>query len=115
MIINNDNGSVEITNEVFTVIAGDAATRCFGVRGMAYRNVKDGIVSLLKRENMSKGVKVYFANNKVNIDIHIIVDHGVNINAICESIIKEVRYKVERLTRVSVGAVNVKVDSVMAE
>lgn len=115
MIINNDKGSIEITNDVFTVVAGDAATNCFGVRGMAGRSVKDGIVRLLKRENMSKGVKVTFENDKVNIDVHIIVEHGVNITAICESIINEVRYNVERVTRVTVGNVNVKVDSIMAE
>jgi len=115
MIINNEKGSIEITNEVFTVIAGDAASSCFGVRGMAYKNVKDGIVSLLKRENMSKGVSVKFDGEKVNIDVHIIVEHGVNITAICESIISEVRYNVERITRVKVGVVNVNVDSVMAE
>ena len=115
MILNNDKGSIEITNEVFTAVAGDAATNCFGVRGMADRSVKDGIVRLLKRENMSKGVKVTFENEAVNIDVHIIVDHGVNITAICESIINEVRYNVERVTRVKVGSVNVKVDSIMAE
>lgn len=115
MIINNDKGSIEITNDVFTVVAGDAATNCFGVRGMADRSVKDGIVRLLKRENMSKGVKVKFENDKVNINVHIIVEHGVNITAICESIINEVRYNVERVTRVKVGNVNVNVDSIMAE
>ena len=115
MIINNDKGSIEITNDVFTVVAGDAATNCFGVRGMADRSVKDGIVRLLKRENMSKGVKVTFEEDKVNIDVHIIVEHGVNITAICESIINEVRYNVERVTRVNVGNVTVKVDSIMAE
>ncbi len=115
MTIKNDNGSIEITNEVFTVIAGDAATNCFGVRGMAYRNVKDGFVSLLKKENMSKGVKVTFDEDKILIDVHIIVEHGVNITAICESIIKEVRYNVERLTRVGVKNVQVSVDSIMTE
>lgn len=115
MIINNDKGSIEITNDVFTVVAGDAATNCFGVRGMADRSVKDGIVRLLKRENMSKGVRVKFEDDKVNIDVHIIVEHGVNITAICESIINEVRYNVERVTRVKVGNVNVNVDSIMAE
>jgi len=115
MILNNDKGSIEITNEVFTVVAGDAATNCFGVRGMADRSMKDGIVRLLKRENMSKGVKVTFDNDRVNIEVHIIVDHGVNITAICESIINEVRYNVERVTKVSVGNVDVKVDSIMAE
>ncbi len=115
MIIKNDKGSIEITNEVFTVIAGDAATNCFGVRGMAYRSVKDGFVSLLKKENMSKGVKVTFEDDKISIDVHIIVEHGVNITAICESIINEVRYNVERLTRVSVASVQVSVDSIMTE
>jgi len=115
MIVNNEKGSIEITNEVFTVIAGDAATKCFGVRGMAYRNVGEGIVSLLKKENMSKGVKVEFDGDKVNIDVHIIVDHGVNITAISESIISEVRYNVEKVTCVPVGTVNVKVDSIMVE
>lgn len=115
MIFKNEKGSVEITNEVFTVIAGDAATKCFGVRGMADKNVKDGIVSLLKRENMSRGVSVSFDDDKINIEVHIIVEHGVNIKTVCDSIIEEVRYNVERLTRVTVGAVNVKVDSIMAE
>ncbi|MBQ9985276.1 MAG: Asp23/Gls24 family envelope stress response protein [Oscillospiraceae bacterium] len=115
MIITNNNGTIEITNEVFTAVAGDAATNCFGVRGMADRTVKDGIVRLLKRENMSKGVKVTFENDQVNISVHIIVEHGVNIKAICESIINEVRYNVERVTRVKVGNVKVKVDSVIAD
>ena len=115
MIINNEKGSIEITNDVFTVIAGDAATKCFGVRGMADRNMKDGIVSLLKRENMSKGVKVAFDEGHINIEVHIIVDHGVNITAICDSIINEVRYNVERLTNVAVGNVDVRVDSIMTE
>ena len=82
---------------------------------MADKNVKDGIVSLLKRENMSKGVKVSFDEGHVNIEVHIIVDHGVNITAICDSIINEVRYNVERLTNVAVGNVNVRVDSIMTE
>ena len=115
MVTKNDKGYIEITNEVFTVIAGDAATNCFGVRGMAYRNMKDGFVSLLKRENMSKGVKVTVDGEKISIDVHIIVEHGVNITAICESIIKEVRYNVERLTRVGVSNVQVCVDSIMTE
>ena len=46
MTIQNEKGIIDITNEVFTLISGHAATNCFGVKGMAQRNVKDGIVSL---------------------------------------------------------------------
>ena len=58
MTIQTEKGAIEITNEVFTMISGNAATNCFGVKGMAQRNVKDGIVGLLKKENVSKGVEM---------------------------------------------------------
>ena len=112
MTIQNDRGLIDISNEVFTVIGGNAATNCFGVKGMAYRNVKDGIVGLLKKENMSKGVKVSFEDEQVSIELHIVVEHGVNISAVCQSIMAEVSYKVEQLTRVKVKSVNVCVDSI---
>ena len=115
MTIQNDKGLIDISNEVFTVISGSAATNCFGVKGMAYRNMKDGFVSMLKRENMSKGVKVSFEEGQVSIELHIVVEHGVNITVVCQSIMTEVRYIVERLTRVKVKNVNVCVDSIMVD
>ena len=115
MTIQTDRGLIDISNEVFTVISGTAATNCFGVKGMAYRNMKDGIVGLLKRENMSKGVKVSFEEGQVSIELHIVVEHGVNITAVCQSIMTEVRYIVEQLTRVKVKNVNVCVDSITVD
>ena len=82
---------------------------------MAQRSMKDGIVSLLKKENISRGVKVSFEEGRVAIEIHIVVEHGVNITAVCQSIMTEVRYIVERLTRVKVKCVNVCVDSIMVD
>ena len=35
--LDNERGSICISSEVFTWLAGDAATRCFGVKGMAGR------------------------------------------------------------------------------
>lgn len=115
MTIQKDKGIIDISNEVFTVISGYVATNCFGVKGMAQRNMKDGIVGLLKKENMARGVKISFEDDRVVIEIHIVVEHGVNIPAVCQSIMSEVRYNVERLTKVKVKEVNVCVDSMMAE
>ena len=53
-----EKGSLIISNDVFTQIAGAVATSCFGVKGMAVRSKTDGLVHLLRRESMSKGVKV---------------------------------------------------------
>ena len=57
--ISNELGNISITSEVFTNIAGAAATSCFGVKGMAGRNKEGGPLQLLRRESMSKGVMTH--------------------------------------------------------
>ena len=51
-------GTISISDAVFTNITGNAATNCFGVKGMAFRSMTDGLVHLLRKEAMSKGVLV---------------------------------------------------------
>ena len=111
---NNDKGAVIVSAAVYTEIAGTAATNCFGVKGMAARSVQDGLFHLLRRESAGKGVLVEFhEDNTITIDLHIMVDHGVNLQAVGESIISEVRYVVTKCTDTDVRAVNVYIDSMM--
>ena len=111
---NNEHGSVNVSTGVYTDIAGTAASNCFGVKGMAARSVKDGLFHLLRKESASKGVKVTFhEDSTISIDLHIIVDHGVNLTAVGNSIISEVRYVVSKCTGTAVRAVNVYFDSMM--
>lgn len=91
MKLQNDLGEIRISSEVFTAITGSAATNCYGVKGMAVRSTTDGLVHLLKRESMAKGVKVYYnEDGTVSIELHIIVENGVNLMAVCRSIMSEV-------------------------
>lgn len=114
MKVQTEKGFVNISSEVFTNIAGAAATNCYGVKGMAVRSTTDGLVHLLRRESMSKGVKVTANDDgSVSIELHIIVDNGVNLNAVCHSIMSEVRYVVSRTTGVKVQSVDVYVDSMV--
>lgn len=111
-----DLGLIAVDSDVYTNIAGYAATNCFGVKGMAARSITDGLVHLLRWEAMSKGVKVTFCEEgDLIIDLHIMVDRGVNIAAIGEAIISEVKYNVTRSTGTAVKAVNVYVDSITAD
>ena len=110
----NENGSVNVSTSVYTDIAGTAASNCFGVKGMAARSVTDGVYHLLRKESMGKGVKVEFhEDGTISIDLHIIVDNGVNLSAVGSSIISEVRYVVQNCTGTQVRAVNVYIDSMM--
>ncbi len=105
-------GVITMDNGVYTRIAGAAASNCFGVKGMAVRSLTDGLVHILRREAMNKGVRVCFHDDKtISIDLHIVIDPGINIRAVSSAIIDEVRYVVTKSTATEVKAVNVYVDS----
>ena len=114
MKLANELGEIRISSEVFTAITGAAATNCYGVKGMAIRSAKDGLVHLLRREAMDKGVKVtHHDDSSVSIELRIMVDNGVNLMAVSRSIMSEVRYIVSRTTGVEVKNVDVFVDSMV--
>ncbi len=110
----NENGSLAVSTSVYTDIVGTAASNCFGVKGMAARSLTDGVYHLLRKESASKGVHVEFhEDDTISIDLHIIVDHDVNLRAVGESIVSEVRYVVTKCTGTQVRKVNVYIDSMM--
>ena len=111
---NTENGCVRIDANVYTDIVGTAAVNCFGVKGMAARSVKDGVYHLLRKESVGKGVNVEFhEDDTITIDLHIMVDHGVNLPAVAASIMEQVKYVVNKCTGTEVRAVNVHIDSMM--
>lgn len=112
--ITNEKGTISITNEVFTNLAGDAATSCFGVKGMAGRSKEGGPLQLLRRESMSRGVHVLFNDDgSISLELHIGVDRGVNMSAVSRSIMKEVSYKLAKSTGVPVKSVDVYIDTII--
>jgi len=110
--MNTDLGEIIIENEVIAKYAGSAAIECFGVVGMASVNVKDGIVKLLKKDNITHGVNVTMNDNKLKINLHIIVAYGVSISAVADNLINNVRYKVEEFTGMEIDKINVSVEGV---
>ena len=110
--LKSDHGDISVSREVFTTITGMAANNCFGVKGMAHRSMTDGLVHLLRPEAMGKGVNItYHEDGSISIELHIIVENGVNLPAVCSSIMNEVRYVVTQNTGVQVKNVDVWVDS----
>ena len=109
----SDQGEISVSSAVFSNITGMAATNCYGVKGMAYRSMTDGLVHLLRREAMSKGVRIIpHEEGDISIELHIVVENGVNIATVCRSIMSEVKYVVTKNTGVEVRDVNVCVDSI---
>jgi len=113
--INTNHGVISIENEVVARIAGLAAMECYGIVGMAAKNVKDGIVRLLKIESLTRGIKITTTDKNITIDIHVIAEYGTNITAICESLISTVKYKVEDTCGLAISSVNVFVEGLRVD
>ncbi len=116
--LENHLGVIEIAQPYFVSLIGNAASSCFGVAGMANSNMRQGIRAKLKKNAHSyadQGISVHKDNDGLVIDLHIIVTYGVNIAAICKSIVNKVRYTVEEATELQVKAVNVYVDGMNNE
>lgn len=114
-ILENELGLITIDNEAIARIAGMATTECYGIVGMAVKNVKDGLVHLLKIESITKGVRISIEDKVINIDLHIIVEYGTNIKAVGETIISTVKYKVEDFTSLKVNKVNIFVEGIRTD
>ncbi len=110
--IKNDKGLVRISNNVIAKLAGYAATKCYGVVGMAVRTGKDGIAKLLKKENMDKGIKIKVSGDTLDVALYVIMEYGVNIGTVGEIIKDSVKYQIEELTGLKVGNVTVNVESI---
>jgi len=110
--INTHMGSIYIDNEVIAQCAGSVAVECFGIVGMAGVNMKDGLVRLLKKDSITRGINVSLNNNKLTLDFHVIVAYGVSIIAVADNLINNVKYKVEEFTGIEIEKINIFVEGV---
>lgn len=104
----NHLGTVEISEQFFISLIGDALSDSFGVAGLApVRPRKKG---RLLSTQPQKSVVIRGKNGKLVIDLHIQVTYGINISAIVTSIVHKITYTVEDVTGIGVAAVNVYVE-----
>ena len=57
--MSTDLGIITIDPEVIAKYAGSVAVECFGIVGMAAVSMKDGLVKLLKKESLTKGIRLH--------------------------------------------------------
>jgi len=105
-------GTVTVNEEVLLRVAGYTALECYGIVGMASKRTTDGIVQLLGRENLGRGVRIRADEDKVDVELYIIVEYGISIGVVATAIIDTVKYKIEHLTGIKVGRVNVSVEDI---
>ncbi|MDD6442708.1 MAG: Asp23/Gls24 family envelope stress response protein [bacterium] len=106
-------GIITIDPDVIAKYAGSVAVECFGIVGMAAVSMKDGLVKLLKKESITKGIHVSInEDNKITLDFHVIVAYGVSISAVTDNLISNVKYRVEEFSDMQVEKINIFIEGV---
>ncbi|MDR1800376.1 MAG: Asp23/Gls24 family envelope stress response protein [Lachnospiraceae bacterium] len=111
--ITNELGTITVDPDVLAKYAGTVAVGCFGIVGMAALGMKDGLVHLLKRENLARGIQVSVSeDNHIVFQFHIIVAYGVSLQAVTENLLHNVKYEVEAFSGMTVDRINIYIEGV---
>ncbi len=103
-------GAVKISDDVVAAIAGIAAKE---VEGVSLASVAGNeIMSRVSKKGTSKGVSADVDNNKVKIEIAIVIDYGYNIPATCAKIQEKAKNAVENMTGLECTDVNIRIAAV---
>ena len=118
MTLPEENGSINISEEVIAAIAVGAAREVEGVSGMMTslgNSVTDLMTNKKNAQRVAKGVKIDMSEASLNMDLYLTVQYGNPIPEVAENVQKAVISAVEAMTGCSVGAVNVHVGGVTLE
>jgi uncharacterized alkaline shock family protein YloU len=113
-----DNGKVTVAESVVQKIAGIACREIGGVyamgnnTGRTFGAIREAIPGSLGTPNVAQGVRVQVGETQAAIDLDIVVQYGVAIAELAQSIQRNVKQAVERMTGLEVVEVNVNVDDV---
>lgn len=113
--IDTGYGEVTVDNEVLAKVTGVTAVECYGIVGMAMVNVTSGIAKLLKGDSITKGISLTVEDNVISIELHIVIEYGVNIKAVTDNLISTLIYKLETFSGLKVGRINVFVEDVRVD
>ena len=104
-------GNVHISEEVLAAIAAAAALEVEGIGGLA-ANLGSDIAELLGKKNLAKGVRVKMEEEKVEVELSVLVAYGYTIPEIGKAIQDNVKQAVESMAGFEVASVNVNVAGV---
>lgn len=103
--------TISLHNSVIAVIAKAAASRVPGVHDLA-GSLVDDLAGMVGKRSAERGVHVRVEDNRVSVDVHLIVEYGAYIPTVALQVQKEVREAIERMTGKAIRAVNILVQGV---
>lgn len=115
----NPNGTVSFASDVVATMAGLAATEIEGVFSMYSQSSGFGNIfsrrGQISKGSHTKGVKVDVVDDKVSVDVSIVVDYGTPVPTIAREIQENVKKTVETMSGLEVSHVDVHIQGVSFE
>jgi uncharacterized alkaline shock family protein YloU len=115
--LSSELGRITISSEAIAHIVGETTRECYGVVAMAARGPVGKLLG--RRERSTQGIQIARGSadgegegDGVTIDLHVVVEYGLNLAEVASTIRNRVAYEVGRLTGLPVRAVEVHIDDV---
>jgi uncharacterized alkaline shock family protein YloU len=99
-------GRITIASGAIAQIVAETAVECYGVVGM-----KGSLRGRVTRHKPGIDIR-RDSGGGVTVDLHVVVEYGLNLAEVASSVRNRVAYEIERLTALPVLAVEVHVDAV---
>jgi uncharacterized alkaline shock family protein YloU len=102
-------GKIEVSPAAIASLASQATLECYGVVGVATKDLASGIVKILQPASHRRGVDVHIGDDQIVIDLYVVIEYGTRIATVARNIQSGVKYALEKALGVPVKAINVHV------
>jgi uncharacterized alkaline shock family protein YloU len=102
-------GRIEVSPAAIAGLAAVAVLECYGVVGLSRPTPYSGLAEVLQREHFRRGVRVTIVNQKIVIDLYVVLEYGVRVSEVAHNIMENVKFRVEKTLGVPIDEVNVHV------
>ena len=103
-------GNIHIAEEVLAAVAAAAAMEVKGVSALA---AGTDIAELLGKKNQAKGVRIHVEEEKVTVELSVMMAYGNTIPEVGKAVQENVKSTMESVTGLEIAAVNVSVAGIV--
>jgi uncharacterized alkaline shock family protein YloU len=103
-------GRIEVLPNAIHSIAAQAVYESYGVVGIAAPHLqRNGRAILLSQQQSNQGIRVRIANDRIIIDVYLVLEYGLRMSEIAHNIMSSIKFSVEKMLGIPVQQVNVNI------
>lgn len=105
--IEDEQGSIRVSDDVIAVIAATAAKETEGVHSLSPVTATPDLADFFAKKGVPKGIRVAINGNACTVDVHLLIQAGAVVTEVAQNVQLNVKNAVESMVGMSVTASNV--------